>query len=104
MGNEVNYTFVVDNYNIGQNIFLPTIFGKLRYAAPPCGRNVVDVENKKRIQFISIFIVFRNPRVNSFFLLLLFHLQQGRMRQAKRHAFSSRRDALQDGQKGRRDT
>lgn len=51
-------------------------------------------------KFISIFIVFRNPRIKSFSLFFVFLLtfttgkNEG---QARRHAFPSRRDALQDG-------
>lgn len=54
-------------------------------------------------KFISIFIVLRNSRIKSFFFhyfFFIYHLQWGRKRgKLKRHAFPSRRDALQDGLK-----
>lgn len=60
--------------------------------------------NKKKAislsKFISIFIVFRNPRIKSFLVFFPLPFTIGKNeRQAKRHAFPSRRDALQDGRK-----
>ena len=51
-------------------------------------------------KFISIFIVFRNPRIKSFLVFFPLPFTTGKNEgQAIRHAFSSRRDALQDGLK-----
>ena len=56
-------------------------------------------------KFISIFIVFRNPRIKSFLLFFPLPFTTGRNGgQARRHAFPSRRDALQGGLQWRRGT